>query len=301
MSQDLNQSQALSWEDLRQHGISILKVFHGLISFFYDQVMRRHFPLATVFMAIAAAVSIGLLYQKSQTYEVNTTFVYGDLHPKIFGDMIGKLNAIINYGQIDRAAALTGLTSNQVQKVLKVEVADTRGRSLVKNYTLGKEPILITVQLSDYMSEDSLQEAVAFYLNNNPFTAERADLKKRLWQEELQYADQKIKTIDSLLNKLYSDKANSPIDQNRVTIENAEGKNAYELLSFSRELLQRKAELENQLANPDNVFAIDNFLILPREQFSPGSVIKHGITGAIVGFLLATLIVFWRKVILPQL
>ena len=47
----------------------------------------------------------------------DTTFVYGDLHPKIFGDMVDKLNALIQNDQIAQVAGLMNLAAGQAEKI----------------------------------------------------------------------------------------------------------------------------------------------------------------------------------------
>ncbi len=117
--------------------------------------------------------------------------------------------------------------------------------------------------------------------------------------EELEYVKRKLKTTDSILSKLYTDNPQGMPDDRRITIENSEGKNAYELLSFSRELVQRKKDIENSLALPENVIAIDNFILLPKARFTVGSALKYGGMGAFLGFLFALAIVFWREQLRP--
>lgn len=294
------EKEGLNWKDISEHFLAIAGFFQGIIDF-CRLIIAKHFFLTLSLCAFFSLLSIGYLYNKSKIYEAQTTYVYGDLHPKIFGDMIEKLNALIQLKSTEKVARLLELSPSQVQNILKVSVSDTRGRPLTKNYTLGKEPIVIGVELSQPMAEDSLNTSITNYLNSNPFTAERLALKKSLWQDELKYSLQKIATIDSVLTRLYTQKQVAAIPSGGITIENSEGKNAYELLRFSKELLQRKNELENQLSHPDNVIPIDQFIVLPKARMNLGSILIYGLFGIILGYFLTLVMIFWRTIIIPRI
>jgi len=285
----------LSWKDLQAHALWWARLGYAIFSFFW-QVLWKYWKLSFGLMLLFALLQIGRLYGEAQEYEMTSTFVYGDLHPKIFGDMIAKINSLMANQETEQVSQLLALKSSQVDKIKSIRVADSRGKSLVDNYTMTKEPMIITVKMGAPIPGDSLQTAINTYLNSNPFSAKRLDMKKRLLSEELSFINNKQATIDSVLKRLYEvpqTQATNP-DLGAINIENSEGKNAYDLLRFSRELVQRKSDIENSLVQVENVFAIDNFIVLPSAQFSLGAIIKKGIIGGIMGFLLAAVLLLWR-------
>jgi|GEM_PF-1625731 len=284
----------LSWQDLQKHALWWVKLAADTISFFW-RVLWKHWLLSFSLIAIISGLQIFSLYQKAQSYEMTSTFVYGDLHPKIFGDMIAKVNALINNKEKDQVANLLNLKPSQIDKISSIKVADSRGKSLESNFTMHKEPMIITVKMKKPIPGDSLQAAINHYLNSNPFSAKRLQMKKRLLEEELVFINTKQATIDSVLKRLYENPGAATTEAGAVTIENSEGKNAYELLRFSRELVQRKTDIENSLVQAENVFAIDNFIVLPSARFGLGGVIKGLIIGGILGLFLSAAIIFWRE------
>ena len=284
----------LSWQDLQQHALWWIRLAANTMSFFW-RVLWKNWLLSFSLIGLFVALQLFNLHQRSKHYEMTSTFVYGDLHPKIFGDMIAKINALIQNQATQQVAGLLKLTPSQVDCIRSIKVSDSRGKSLASNFTMHKEPMIITIQMRKPISGDSLQLALNHYLNSNPFSAKRLSLKKRLLQEELGFIASKQTTIDSVLKRLYENPSGTNRESGAVTIENSEGKNAYELLRFSRELVQRKTDIENSLVQVENVFAIDNFIVLPSARFGLGSVITNGIKGGILGLLLAAAIVFWRE------
>lgn len=284
----------LSWQDLQQHALWWVKLAANTVSFFW-RVLWKHWFLSFGFIALFTGLQLFSLYQQSKSYEMTSTFVYGDLHPKIFGDMIAKVNSLINNQETEQVAKLLKLESSQVKNISSIKVSDSRGKSLESNYTMHKEPMIITVRMQRPIPGDSLQLAINHYLNSNPFSAKRLQMKKRLLREELEYINAKQVTIDSVLKRLYENPANSTQESGTITIENSEGKNAYELLRFSQELVQRKTDIENSLVQVENVFAIDNFIVLPSARFGLGGIVKSLIIGGILGLLLAATIIFWRE------
>lgn len=285
----------LSWQDLQAHALWWGRLGYAIFSFFW-QTLWKYWMLSFGLMLLFALLQIGRLYGEAQEFEMTSTFVYGDLHPKVFGDMIAKANTLIANRETEQVSQLLALKPSQVEKISSIKVADSRGKSLVDNYTMNKEPMIITVKMSAPISGDSLQTAINTYLNSNPFSAKRLGMKKRLLTEELSFINNKQATIDSVLKRLYEVPQAQTVnpDLGAINIENSEGKNAYDLLRFSRELIQRKADIENSLVQVENVFAIDNFIVLPSAQFSLGSIIKKGIIGGIMGFILSAVILLWR-------
>lgn len=285
----------LSWQDLQAHALWWGRLGYAIFSFFW-QALWKYWKLSFGLMVLFGLLQIARLYGESQEFEMTSTFVYGDLHPKVFGDMIAKANTLIANRETEQVSQLLALKPSQVGRISSIKVADSRGKSLVDNYTMNKEPMIITVKMSAPIPGDSLQTAINTYLNSNPFSAKRLDMKKRLLTEELSFINNKQATIDSVLKRLYEvppTQAANP-DLGAINIENSEGKNAYDLLRFSRELVQRKADIENSLVQVENVFAIDNFIVLPSARFSLGSIIKKGIIGGIMGFMLSAVILLWR-------
>lgn len=252
-------------------------------------------------MGVGAILFLGLLFLRSKEYVMTTTLVYGELHPKIYGDMIEKLNAVLENRKPDKVAALLGISRAQAGRINHFKATDSRGRPLTDNYTLRKEPLILTVNLSQPIPEDSLRQAVSHYFNSNPFIADRLGLKLKLLREELGYINRKMATIDSVLTNLYSAPPRTGASDRGVTIEGSEGKNAHELLNFSRELMKRKAEIETNLAFPENVIPIDNFLVFPRARLTPGALIKYGLAGVLAGFLTCAFWLFLRLYVRPAL
>lgn len=297
-AKDTNASQpetpdTLTWQDLQNHALWWVRLVYNTACFFRD-VLFKHWRTSLPLMLAGLLLSLALLRQRAGVYQMAATFVYGDLHPKIFGDMVAKLDALLNNGRADKAGGLMQLTEEQAKKIRKVEISDIKGKKLTTNYTFRKEPMIFTITLSAPISEDSLRQAITGYFNSNPFTADRLEMKKRQLREEMAFIEEKLQAVDSILAKLYAGGSLSASAQSTVTIENSEGKNAHELLSFSRELQQRKAEIERNLAIPENVIPIDNFILLPKARWDAGHVILYGISGIFAGFLLASAAAFWR-------
>ncbi len=243
---------------------------------------RRHTGLFLASMLVLEVLLLAFLYLQSRQYEAVTTFVYVDLHPKIFGDMTTKLNTLIVNDNTVKVAELMNLSEADAEKITRIKVTDSRGKPFHKNYSMRKEPMLIRIDLQEPMPEATLEEAVSYYYNSNPFTADRLELKKKLLQEELKYIERKLSTIDSILIKVYLQPEGL---RSSITIEDSRMNDAYELLQFSRELIQRKSDIENGLINPENVFAIDKMILLPKARFTVAAVIKYSVVALFLGFV----------------
>lgn len=298
MEPSASKNDTLTWDDIYQHGLWWLRAGHNVYRFGLE-VVFKNWLTSLLLAALCSGLLLAWLFQKSQQYEMKTTFVYSELHPKIFGDMGVKINSLIASKQVDQVASLLALNEAQAEKVKKISITDVRGKSLVKNYTFRKEPITISVLLSEPINADSLHDGVTYYLNSNPFTGGRLDLKTKLMREELHFIEEKLETIDTAIVNLMDNTDNKIPVLNTLEIEGKEGKQMYELLSFSREMVLRRSEIQSKLANPENVVAIDNFIILPKALINFGSILKHLLVGIILGLILSAMVVLWRQYLYP--
>lgn len=281
----------ITWSDLENHLLWWVGLFNRTLFFFWG-LFKRHLWLYAIVLFLFAFLALSVLYSESQTYQVKTTFVYGDLHPKIFGDMMSKLNNLIKNKSWDKVAGLTHLPVSDAKKISSVKVYNSRGKAFANNYTLAKEPMIIEINLKDSIDEVQLESGIVKYLNDNPFTAERLDLKKRLFQEELEYINTKQKVIDTILVSFMDQE---PKEKSNITIDDSKAGDTYDLLKFSNDLVKRKTEVSNGLVNPENVFPIDNFIILPKARFSLGSILKFLIASQILGFFVVSASLIWRE------
>ena len=283
-------SDSLTWQDLIKHTAVLVAILSSFFNFFRQVLIQRsRITLPLIFLF--SLLSLFVLYNRSTSYEGTTTFVYKELHPKIFGDMVQRLNELFYFDQVNKAAALLNLKPNQAKLISNIKATDTQGRAFTKNYAFRQEPMVVTISLSGIIDEDSLRQSITNYLNGNPFTRDQLELKKQLLRDEEQFIDEKIQTIDSLLVNLSPKNTDSRKQLTTISIEGTEGKEIYELLNFSKELMKRKAEIQNHLARPENVVAIDNLIVLPKAKITTSALIKYMFIGSVIGFLLSSLLI----------
>ncbi len=296
MTKEPRQRDILTWQDFQNHAqwwsVQLTRALQ-----FFQQVITRHWRISWPLMGGFAAVAIGLLYLDAQAYQLQTTYVYNELHPKIFGEMGKKLNALIQYGQYDQVADLMSLNEEQARFITSIQITDERGKPFVENYAYRKEPMVVTLTMQQPIAADSLRAGLTQFLNSNPFIADRLEHKKDLLREELIFVERKLKTVDSVLTNVYAngDSSEGAETASSVKIENSTGKDAYDLFQFSRELMKRKSQIQNELFQPNNATPVDNFLVLPKARFAAGPILKRGLSGALLGFALASLVVFLRR------
>lgn len=300
MGTETQKNGTVSMADLREHALMWARL--GALFFrFLGKIVQEHKKVSLPTTIIGAGLGFLVLFGKSGNYQLSTTFIYSDLPPKVYGEMIEKLNSLLqDKSRLSEVTALLGLTNSQIETIKKITIRDNQGRNLLNNFTNQKLPLVVSVAMDEPIAGDSLRRALIYYLNDNPFTGQRLELKKKLWQEELSFIQAKLVTLDSILANVYADsRVGSSAPATGVTIENSEGKNAYELLTFAREMMQRKSDLEQSLAYPETIYPVDNFLVLPEARLTLGSILKYSLTGAMAGFCMAAAWVFFKLYILP--
>jgi hypothetical protein len=286
LTQQTRNPNELEWADLGDHVLWWINGIRGGIRLAWNN-FRKNFVLYLIFIVLGLATSLGYLYQKSQTYIGKTTYRYSELHPQIFGNMVDKLNGLISSKDFDEFSSRISLPLSQARKIMKIEVTNSRGRDFSRIHAVSQVDMTVTVELSDTMDAEVLGQAVTRYFNNNPYTAARLDLKKQILNNEMEYIDGRVAMIDSILLAFQQKKGPSV---SIPAIEDLGLADSYELLRFSKELIDRKSEISYHLLDPQNVISLDSMVILPEARFTPISAVLYGLVGIFVGVLIATAI-----------
>lgn len=285
-----SQNDQLSWSDLRDHLAWWVLQIKNFFGFIWDSVKKRPWRFRLL-VALGAAFAVFQLFQKAQKYIVRCTYQYEELHPKVFGDMTSKLNALIRDESYNKLAGLLQLTPEEVEYIISIEVTDNRGKKLEQNYSLHREPMIVEIELTDPIEDKRLEKGITDYFNSNPFIASRLGPKIENLKKEKAYIQDNLKKIDTILANYYANRA-TPLSG--ITIENSQVEDAYDVLKFSRELIQREQEVDKQLVHPENMYAVDNFIVIPAARFSTGPIIGAAILGIAMGFLISLLWSAWE-------
>jgi hypothetical protein len=200
------------------------------------------------------------------------TVSYAQLEKKIYGDMLLKLNQLIESEQYESLAYLLGITIQQAKEIHKIEGINIHNLPLVNDISVEKVPFYIVVDVYNPDILPDLQDALVEYISQSEFVKGRLKLNERNYEKEIVYLGKQLAYMDSLKVLLMSDCAD--LDGDAV-------KNLDQLNKNQNEIFGRIRDLEAALQFNMNIEVMDGFIA----QHDPDSkiYIKFILLGMVVG------------------
>jgi hypothetical protein len=273
-------SEDISLKDLRLFLYNILVVIESTTKFFWNVLKKRWLTLI-VLALIGSGIGYGVHSLSKNTFYAQMTISYYELHNKIYGDMIAKLNSLVKNKNYDKVASLLDLTLEQCEKLKKIEAFNVRNEPLFEDLSYKKSPILISIKLKDEAIANDIQKAIITYLESNRFISSRKEMQTRNLKQELGYVKEKIRVIDDLLSKPDLLNVKSQGDDDVSTVA--------DLLEKSKEMFQRKLDIESTLEIDKKIEVIDNAVVIQHPIY--GNVLKMILIGAITLIAIGGLII----------
>ncbi|MCI5058328.1 MAG: hypothetical protein MRY83_19610 [Flavobacteriales bacterium] len=269
----------ISLQDLRLFLYKTLLTIEGVFTFFWS-IFKKKLLLLILFLAIGAGIGFGIHKLSKNAYYAQMTISYYELHNKIYGDMISKLNSLVKNKNYTSVSQLLELPIETCLALKKIEAFNVRNEPLFEDLSFNKSPISISIKITDPTLAKDFQNAIIKYLETNRFIASRKALQTKNLKQELAYVVDKIQVIENLLNNPELLSSSSKKDEEVSTIS--------DLLQKSREYFSRKLDIESTLEIDKKIEVIDDAVVIQHPTY--GSPLKMTILGAAVFFALGFLL-----------
>jgi hypothetical protein len=245
--------------------------------------IRKNIALFLICTILPVAALVFITKSKPTTYRASFTVAYEELVRKIYGDRIGKINALIAQKKHDKLSMLLGITPAAAKTIEKLEGRNILGQELEKDLNTDRIPFVVVLYVTDTSVINELQTGLVNFLDSgSPYLASKKAIKNQELDKELAYIDRQISYIDSLSKRMGSAMINTPTQGTQAGSKS--------LFEFSYELYRKKQELERRKVMPENLQVIDDILV-PTKISQP--VAKMAIVGLFIGlFIYATLMIF---------
>lgn len=256
----------------------ILQIIHRVL---YD--LKKYFLLLLICILIPAGILIYFNYQKSKVYKATFTVTYEELVRKIYGDRINKLNTLLAESP-KQAKSILGVDNQTINAFKGIDGMNILGDDLASDMSVEKIPFIVNIYVTDTTAIPTIQKSVVKFLEeSNSYLIEKKALRIKEVTDELAFINNQLNMLDTLKRK-YNSSPSASTKENKTADEFG---GIYEL---SYDLYKRKMELEKKISLPKNLYVIDDALVPVSNN---RSYILVGIIGAIVGFMIYLVLVYF--------
>lgn len=174
------------------------------LSFIALSIRKR---IGIFLLVFAAVIGGGFFYQsiREPYFETEMACAYNNMHQKIYGEMVQKLELLAKSKSYHELSSILGLTVAEASTLKRFTPKNAVGSALYEDFTdnanlINRFPIYIQVRATDRNVYPKLQKGLLNYLNATPYRATRTKLESQIRNEKIWYLDRNISQIDSVIS-----------------------------------------------------------------------------------------------------
>ena len=226
----------------------IISLLSALISFYKKLAryivssVREYFIIAILVTASIIGIKWYCWHSQVPVYEAETTFYFNNLSRRSYGEMIQKLNILVQNHSYTSLAKILGMSVDDVRPIMNIEGKNMVGSQLYEDSSPGSSPIYIYVTSSSNKVYEPLEPALVNYLGSSPYRSARNRMEIETTYKKIEFLKEDIARIDSIVQAYTAYIKNaSPMKDSILNV------------SKITSLLSYKAELEDKLISMQSV------------------------------------------------
>ncbi len=193
-----------TWKALENQWAEAVGFFSAMFQSFVSG-FKKQFLGFLLFAVIFGIVGGVFSWFKKDIYHSQMTVSYAQLEKKIYGDMLFKLNQLVQNEQYNELSVLLDLPVEQSQDIKSIKGINIHNQELTTDLSVEKVPFYIVVEVYNRDVLDDLENSIVDYLSHSAFVKERLDLNARNYKKEIEHLTNQLAYMDSLKVLLMSD------------------------------------------------------------------------------------------------
>lgn len=269
--QDSKDEGRKTWQALEHQWAEATGFFGAMFRSFIIGIKKQFlgfFTFALVFAILGGAYG----WMKKEVYKSQMTVSYAQLEKKIYGDMLFKLNQLLDSEQYSEISTLLDLEIDQVEAIKSINGINIHNQPLTEDLSVEKVPFYIQVEVYDPTILPDLEEALVNYISQSKYVNERLKLNENNYKKEINHLKNQLAYMDSLKVILM---------QNRNDIDGDVVKNLNELNESQNEIFGKIRDYESALQFNKNIEVMDGFIA--QSESKNKTILKFLILGLAVG------------------
>ncbi|MBU2554674.1 MAG: hypothetical protein KKF98_09480 [Bacteroidetes bacterium] len=193
-----------TWKALENQWAEAVGFFSAMFQSFVSG-FKKQFLGFLLFAVIFGIVGGVFSWFKKDIYHSQMTVSYAQLEKKIYGDMLFKLNQLVQNEQYNELSVLLDLPVEQSQDIKSIKGINIHNQELTTDLSVEKVPFYIVVEVYNRDVLDDLENSIVDYLSHSAFVKERLELNARNYKKEIEHLTNQLAYMDSLKVLLMSD------------------------------------------------------------------------------------------------
>jgi hypothetical protein len=193
---DIDQDDELSFKDFKNQ-LHQLRLFLRSVLNLAKRNIRKYYLLMIPLLVIFAAIGYKQ-YQDSKVFEAKASFVYIELQKKTYGEMLDKLQDMIEAKSYNRVAEALAIPIDEARSIIAISAQNIQGSKLSEDITEKTRFFYVNVEARNSKVFDSLQYSIEHYLNNNVLVKELIARRTKMLQQKIAYHKAELAMLDSL-------------------------------------------------------------------------------------------------------
>lgn len=190
------QDDELSFKDFKNQLHQLRLFLRGALNLTWRNI-RRYYLLMIPLLIIFAALGYKQ-YKDSKIFEAKASFVYIELQKKTYGEMLDKLQDMIEAKSYHRVAEALSIPVDEAKSIIAISAQNVYGSKLSEDITEKTRFFYVNVEATDSKVFDSLQYSVEHYLNNNVLVKELVARKTKMLEQKVAFQKSELAMLDSL-------------------------------------------------------------------------------------------------------
>lgn len=196
MSEKKDFDDELSLQDFKQQLLQLRLFLNNLFRLAISYTKKYLILIAVLLVAFAI---LGYYkYKESRVFEAKASFVYQELQKKTYGEMLDKLDYMIQSGSYNKVANALSLTPEQARSILAINAENIYGAKLSEDITESKKLFYVSVVSTQGQIFDSLQYTIERYLNSNVMVKELVGKQTKILLQKIAHTKEDLIRLDSL-------------------------------------------------------------------------------------------------------
>jgi hypothetical protein len=220
---------------------------------------------------------------KKDVFHSQMTVSYSQLEKKIYGDMLFKLNQLVDNKQVQELSDLLKMAEDQIMEIKSIRGFNIHNQELTTDLSVEKVPFYIEVEVYNPNILKDLEKALVHYISQSDFIEERLKLNERNYKKEIDHLKKQLIYMDSLKVLLMSNCA----DLDGDVVENLNTLNESQNVIFGK-----IRDFESALQFNMNIEVMDGFIA--QHQSKSKQLIFYVILGMAIGIGFRLLYLIFR-------
>lgn len=239
-----------TWSALENQWAEAVGFFSAMFQSFIT-VLKKQFLGFFIFAVVFGAGGGIYAWFKKDVYHSQMTVSYAQLEKKIYGDMLFKLNQLVENEQYQDLSGLLKMPQDQVEEVKSIRGMNIHNQELTTDLSVEKVPFYIRVEVYNTDVLKNLEEALVNYISQSDFVENRLKLNENNYKKEIIHLQHQLTYMDSLKVLLMRDCAN---------LDGEVAKNLNQLNESQNVIFAKIRDFESALQFNVNIEVMDGFI-----------------------------------------